>query len=103
MTMPTRLAYAIIPIGLRMIPKSTSSDLNGAQEPVFGKGHASTTISDDSGSAKLQKLWRPTTMTRQRLPILSMVGYTLMRSYINPFATACCTVATPSLRFAFSV
>jgi hypothetical protein len=30
-------------------------------------------------------------------------GYMLMMSYISPFATACCTVATPSLRLAFSV
>jgi hypothetical protein len=30
-------------------------------------------------------------------------GYMLMISYISPLATACCTVATPSLRLAFSV
>jgi hypothetical protein len=30
-------------------------------------------------------------------------GYMLMMSYISPLATACCTVATPSLRLAFSV
>jgi hypothetical protein len=29
--------------------------------------------------------------------------YVLMMSYISPLATACCTVATPSLRLAFSV
>jgi hypothetical protein len=29
--------------------------------------------------------------------------YMLMMSYISPLATACCTVATPSLRLAFSV
>ena len=35
--------------------------------------------------------------------IASMSGYMLMMSYISPLATACCTVATPSLRLAFSV
>ena len=38
-----------------------------------------------------------------RLQIVSTSGYMLMMSYISPLATACCTVATPSLRLAFSV
>jgi hypothetical protein len=39
-----------------------------------------------------------------RVYILDRIdGYMLMMSYISPFATACCTVATPSLRLAFSV
>jgi hypothetical protein len=34
---------------------------------------------------------------------IGCIGYMLMMSYISPLATACCTVATPSLRLAFSV
>jgi hypothetical protein len=37
------------------------------------------------------------------LQIASTSDYMLMMSYISPLATACCTVATPSLRLAFSV
>jgi hypothetical protein len=33
----------------------------------------------------------------------STIVYMLMMSYISPLATACCIVATPSLRLAFSV
>jgi hypothetical protein len=43
------------------------------------------------------------TQVRDSVQLASTSGYMLMMSYISPLATACCTVATPSLRLAFSV
>jgi hypothetical protein len=43
------------------------------------------------------------TQVRHRVQTAPTSDYMLMMSYISPLATACCTVATPSLRLAFSV
>ena len=64
------------------------------------------TMNEDAhrqGQRKLDSSQGADFRSGRRFQIASMSGYRLMMSYISPLATACCTVATPSLRLAFSV
>ena len=49
------------------------------------------------------RIMRSRSIQCRRRSLASTIRYMLMMSYISPLATACCMVATPSLRLAFSV